>query len=110
MAPNVLLITPWIYDFTAFDLWAKPLGLLKIAASLNHVGYSVGLIDCLYQQGFSTKRKRFGANQYHAQEIERPQILNNIPRKYKRFGISHDEFNEQIKKIPPHYLYESLQL
>jgi len=27
----LLLINPWVYDFAAYDLWAKPLGLLYLA-------------------------------------------------------------------------------
>ena len=33
--PFILLINPWIYDFAAYDLWSKPLGLLYIAALLK---------------------------------------------------------------------------
>jgi len=28
MSSHILLINPGAHDFTAFDLWAKPLGLL----------------------------------------------------------------------------------
>jgi len=27
---RILLINPWIYDFAAYDLWVKPLGLLSL--------------------------------------------------------------------------------
>ena len=30
--PELLLVNPWIYDFAAGHLWAKPRGLLYIAA------------------------------------------------------------------------------
>ena len=46
-APFILLVNPWIYDFAAYDLWSKPLGLLYIAALLKHNGFDVHLIDCL---------------------------------------------------------------
>ena len=39
--PRLLLINPWIYDFTAFDLWTKPIGLLYIASYLRQVGYHI---------------------------------------------------------------------
>ena len=45
--PFVLCINPWIYDFTAYDLWTKPLGLLYIAAFLRQRGVRVEVIDCL---------------------------------------------------------------
>jgi hypothetical protein len=45
---NVLLINPWIYDFTAYDFWLKPLGLLYIAALLGrHGSFRLSFIDCL---------------------------------------------------------------
>jgi hypothetical protein len=45
--PNIILINPWIYDFAAYDLWSKPLGLLYIASYLKKLGFNVQLIDCL---------------------------------------------------------------
>ena len=44
---KLLLINPWIYDFTAYDLWSKPLGLLYMASFLRSFDYRVELIDCL---------------------------------------------------------------
>jgi len=32
---KVLLINPWIYDFAAFDMWSRPIGLLYIGGLLN---------------------------------------------------------------------------
>jgi hypothetical protein len=51
--PHILLVNPYIWDFTAFDLWAKPLGLLYLAGTLRANGFQVHLIDCLdiYFQG-----------------------------------------------------------
>ena len=46
-APFVLLINPWITDFAAHDLWAKPMGLLVLASLLRDGGCGVRLIDCL---------------------------------------------------------------
>lgn len=42
---KILLINPWIYDFAAYDLWMKPLGLLYIAGFLEESGYDVSLIN-----------------------------------------------------------------
>ena len=44
---TVLLVNPWIYDFAAYDLWSKPLGLLYLAGFLRHCGFEIHLIDCL---------------------------------------------------------------
>ncbi|RLB98065.1 MAG: B12-binding domain-containing radical SAM protein, partial [Deltaproteobacteria bacterium] len=46
-SPHILCINPWIHDFAAFDFWAKPLGILSIAAILREKGLRVSFIDCL---------------------------------------------------------------
>ena len=45
---NALLINPWICDFSAYDLWSKPLGLLRIASFLKRLKVKVSLIDAGY--------------------------------------------------------------
>ena len=44
---RVLLVNPWVYDFAAYDLWSKPLGLLYIAAFLRKYDFQVEYIDCM---------------------------------------------------------------
>ena len=44
---TVLLVNPFIYDFAAFDCWAKPRGLLRVGEMLINNGFQVELIDCL---------------------------------------------------------------
>ena len=44
---RALLINPWIYDFAAYDFWAKPLGLLYLGSILEENGFRVDLIDLL---------------------------------------------------------------
>ena len=43
MQKNLLLINPWIYDFAAYDLWSKPLGLLYIASFLRKFNFNITL-------------------------------------------------------------------
>lgn len=101
---NVLLINPWIYDFSAYDLWAKPLGLLYIASILRNYSYQINFIDCLDRfhpkLPKPTKTKKYGQGKYYAQEIEKPAVYKNIPRKYKRYGIPVDIFEAELKLIP----------
>ena len=47
---KALLVNPFLYDFAAFDFWAKPRGLLEVGVLLQQLGYEVELIDCLYPQ------------------------------------------------------------
>lgn len=43
-SPHVLCINPWIYDFTAYDYWSKPLGLLYIASFFRERGVEVDFL------------------------------------------------------------------
>jgi radical SAM superfamily enzyme YgiQ (UPF0313 family) len=45
MKTNILLINPPIYDFAAYDLWSKPLGLLYLSAILKAQDVNVHLLD-----------------------------------------------------------------
>ncbi|MCX5910735.1 MAG: hypothetical protein NTV04_02280, partial [Deltaproteobacteria bacterium] len=43
----ILLVNPWIHDFSAYDLWMKPLGLLYLGSILRSKGFEVTLLDCV---------------------------------------------------------------
>ena len=63
---NILLINPWIYDFAAYDLWSRPIGLLYIGGLLKANGYRISLINCLDRYNnsflkFYTRRRRYAA-------------------------------------------------
>lgn len=120
-SPSILLINPWVHDFTAFDLWAKPLGLLYIASTLRHFGYKVRLIDCLHYFGrpeagspppsldgggnlrcsvsVHRKQKPYGTGPFLSQEIAKPSIFRNIPRRFKRYGMPPDEFLARLGRL-----------
>jgi radical SAM superfamily enzyme YgiQ (UPF0313 family) len=93
---RVLLINPWIYDFAAYDLWAKPLGLLCIGSWLCRSGVAVTLIDCLGD----TKEARYGTGRYQKQEITKPAVLRDIPRRFCRYGISEESFLHKLASSP----------
>ena len=107
---NVLLINPWIYDFAAYDLWLKPLGLLNIASFLEKFGYKVSLINCLDRNHpLGGKRyknppaNRFNCGKFFSQEVAKPPLLKDVPRKYKRYGIPPEIFEEELSHLEkPH--------
>ena len=96
---QLLLINPWIYDFTAFDLWSKPLGLLYIAALLRKFAYQITFIDCL--DNHTLKKKKYGQGKIQRTIVDKPEILNHIPRQFARYGISEDELKFKITQAPP---------
>ncbi|MFP4459034.1 MAG: B12-binding domain-containing radical SAM protein [Candidatus Zixiibacteriota bacterium] len=95
---KALLINPWIYDFTAFDLWSKPLGLLYIGSLLDRFGIEVSLIDTMDRNlAPGGKRKDFGTGKYLRTKVEKPKILEHVPRYFARYGMKEDDFIERLK-------------
>ncbi len=92
--PLVLLINPWIYDFAAFDLWIKPLGLLYLARFLEQYGYNFSLIDCL--ERVENANDKFGTGKFPSEVIEKPIKYQHIPRYYRRYGISPQELRSKL--------------
>ena len=104
----MLLINPWIYDFTAYDFWSKPLGLLYIASILRQIGYQVDYIDCMdrydsellkIQKCILPEDDQTGRGPFYKVNISKPKILQHIPRNYNRYGITEEIFHKKMKQI-----------
>ena len=104
---RALLINPWIYDFAAYDLWSKPLGLLNIASRLIGLGCDLSFIDCLdryhpalrkFLKNELPRTSSFGSGFYYSEEIEKPAIFKGIPRKFKRYGLPKEIFERIVNK------------
>ncbi len=104
----MLLINPWITDFTAFDLWSKPVGLLYIAAYLRSIGYHIDFVDCLdkyhpallQRQGRAVPRlKKHGTGPFHREIVPKPPIFDFIPRKFARYGLPEDIFIDELNRL-----------
>jgi len=107
MPPSLILINPWIYDFAAYDLWSKPLGLLYLAGYLRQCGFKIHLIDCLdvdhpgMKDEFLMKRparRLYGTGKFWRQNIPSPLPLRHIQRPYSRYGLSLKAFEAELKK------------
>ena len=101
--PHILFVNPWIHDFAAYDFWAKPLGLLTLAAILRDHKIAVSYIDCLDR--FHPKAPatdpcaRHGRGPYLKTRIEKPRVLEDVPRHYSRYGILPEWFREALLSI-----------
>ncbi len=107
-----LLVNPWIYDFAAYDFWAKPLGLLYIASLLRREGKTVFFFDCTdpnnpYSELPRVKKKPDGRGKYHSFEVDKPEPLKSIPRRYKRYGVEVDAFRRFLSEFsePPDMVF-----
>jgi len=108
MPPSLILINPWIYDFAAYDLWSKPLGLLYVAGYLRHCDFKVSLIDCLdvNHPGMTADpsakkptRRAYGTGKYWRRQVPGPLPLKHIQRPYSRYGISLKIFQDELSRI-----------
>jgi len=117
--PTLVFINPWIYDFAAYDLWSKPLGLLYLAGYLRECGFDAMLIDCtdIHCSGFqdashlkSPVRRRFGTGKFLREEVSKPPQLKDIDRPYSRYGIPRALFAGEVSQIekPAAFLVTSL--
>jgi len=98
---EILAINPWIYDFAAYDFWLKPYGFLMLLSYLAKKGINVNYIDCL------DKKERcgsFGRGKYPAEIINKPEVFKSIPRHFKRYGISLQEFRNRLPPKTPDYI------
>ena len=100
---KILLINPWIHDFSAYDFWVRPLGLLTLAALLRQSGFKVQVIDCLDPfptgkapggQPGTRKRQDWGCGKFPSEEIPKPEALRPIRRRYRRYGLSPNVFRQ----------------
>lgn len=108
MKPELILINPWIYDFAAYDLWSKPLGLLYIASYLRNRGFRIHFIDCLdvHHPGMDTDpvrsrpvRRAYGTGKFWREKIPSPSPLRHIPKSYCRYGISESLFVRELERV-----------
>ncbi len=96
---SLLLINPWVYDFAAYDYFARPLGLLYLAGRLRAWGYKVHLVDCLDVS--HVRSGPFGTGRYPKEVLPNPPVLHDIPRHFGRYGISEADFHSRLAASPP---------
>ncbi len=102
MNKRLLLINPWIADFTAFDLWSKPLGLLYIAKYLQNFGYEIDFIDLMDRprwQDTSNDKFKDGRGKYRKTIIPKPPALAQFPRRYGLYGASREQFTTALANV-----------
>jgi radical SAM superfamily enzyme YgiQ (UPF0313 family) len=84
---KLLLVNPPVYDFTAFDFWLRPYGLLRVAGRLRTCELTA--FDYLV----SHDRDEFGRGRFDRQLVPKPAPLADVPRRFYRFGRARDEFH-----------------
>jgi len=100
---HLLLVNPWIADFAAYDLWAKPVGLLYIAKYLRTAGYEVSLLDLLDREKWGQKPTRYaptGRGKYLKTPFPKPKLLQDITRQYGLYGARPEQLQNHLSATP----------
>ena len=106
MPPRVLLVNPPIYDFTAYDFWLKPYGLLRVAgymrgrADMHLFDYLDRYHPCLFE-AWEPRSDAWGRGAFFATEVPKPACIQAIPRQYRRYGMPRDAFRTFLQHHAP---------
>lgn len=104
MRPRILLVNPPIHDFTAYDFWLKPYGLLRVAGHLRDRA-DLQLFDYLDRQhpamGSGPRVDHWGRGSFRSEPLPTPPVLSTIPRRYRRFGLPRALFQRLLRDTPP---------
>jgi radical SAM superfamily enzyme YgiQ (UPF0313 family) len=90
---KVLLVNPPIYDFTAYDFWLRPYGMMRVAGSMQHC-CNFDFFDFLITQ----KKDSWGRGHFEGKAIPKPGPLADIPRRFHRFGRPRAEFRSLLSE------------
>jgi len=106
MKPRILLVNPPIYDFSAYDFWLKPYGLLRAAGFLRGQA-DFALFDFLdrFHPGVppgNYRTDRWGRGEFFSRPTAKPQIFADIPRRFYRFGLPREEFENFLADSDPY--------
>ncbi len=94
--PFVLCLNPWVYDFAAHDFFARPLGLLQVAAALRSQGFRVALLDCASRPPGPQSPK----GRWPKEILPTPRPLAGVPRRYGRYGLSPAQVRQALTALP----------
>lgn len=108
-ALRLALVNPWITDFAAHDLWARPVGLLLLAGLLRDAGAAVDFIDCLQRDHPDTAGRaevlagdaqRYGTGKFPKMPIAAPAAVAGLPRRYFRYGLHPETLRAELARRP----------
>lgn len=107
MQPNILLVNPPIYDFSAYDFWLKPYGLLRVAGFLREqAAFTLfDYLDRFHPQAPVVPSPRVDAwerGPFYAEPVPKPAPLAAIPRTYRRYGLPRQLFQRFLAAHQPY--------
>jgi radical SAM superfamily enzyme YgiQ (UPF0313 family) len=105
MKPEILLVNPPVYDFTAYDFWLKPYGMLSIAGFLRgQADFKIfDYLDRLhpFMAEKNLKTDKWHRGKFYSQIVPIPHCLSNIPRRFQRFGLPRKILQQFLSENKP---------
>ena len=102
---SLLFINPFVEDFTAYNLWAVPLGMFRLMEHFERKGEVVEFVDLLDGSdvggdgAVAPEFRSWGRHSYWKRRIEKPVELKFVPRYFNRFGASDDRAREILSRV-----------
>jgi radical SAM superfamily enzyme YgiQ (UPF0313 family) len=104
MKPRILLVNPPIYDYSAYDFWLKPYGLLRVAGFLRGQA-ELRCFDFLDRVHPSVSRKlrsdSLGRGEFPSEVIPAPSVFGGFPRRFRRYGLPRRQFQQYLAEEGP---------
>ena len=112
MKPNILLVNPPVYDFSAYDFWLKPYGMLRVAGFLRQQA-DFRLFDFMDRFDPEVPEGKYrsdpwGRGAFYAETIEKPAVFANMQRRFRRFGLPRRTFVKFLARSE-HFDYALVQ-
>jgi hypothetical protein len=105
MKPRILLINPPVYDFSAYDFWLKPYGVLRTAGFLRG-NADFALFDFLDRFDARVppgnyRSDNWGRGEFYSEICDKPAIFAPIRRNFRRFGLPPSAFQNFLADQAP---------
>jgi radical SAM superfamily enzyme YgiQ (UPF0313 family) len=95
--PRALLVNPYIYDVSAYNVWSAPLGLLYVGSVLRENGFEIELVDCMVVD--EKKRKADGRGPFVKEKAEPARALRGLGKRFKRYGLGPRELKGRLESL-----------
>jgi radical SAM superfamily enzyme YgiQ (UPF0313 family) len=104
MKPRILLVNPPIYDYSAYDFWMKPYGLLRVAGFLRGQA-ELRCFDFLDRAHPCVSRKlrsdALGRGEFPSEIVPAPSVYEGVPRRFRRYGLARQLFQQYLAAVGP---------
>lgn len=103
MAVRILLVNPPIFDFSAYDFWLKPYGMLTVAGYLRGQAdfFLFDYLDRLHPSLAGHPKinsDHYGRGSFPKQKRPKPEPLKSVQRHFHRYGRAQAEFQTFLQQ------------